>query len=114
MDDFKPYKIYGIVGHPLGHSMSPMLHTTAFNNLGIQAVLVPWSIEPEKLPAFIEAFRLLEIQGACVTIPYKQAIIPYLDEVSDRVKVMGAANLIYRRDGKICGDNTDVLGFMAP
>lgn len=114
MSDFTPYKIYGIVGHPLGHSMSPMLHTIAFRTLGIPAVMVPWSLEPEKFPAFVEAFRILDIQGASVTIPYKQTVIPYLDEVSDRVKTMDAANLIYRKDGKICGDNTDVIGFMAP
>ncbi|MDL2259570.1 shikimate dehydrogenase [Deltaproteobacteria bacterium OttesenSCG-928-K17] len=114
MSDFKPYQLYGIIGHPLGHSMSPMLHTTAFKALNIPAVLVPWSLPPEKLQTFIDAFRLLGIKGACVTIPYKQSIIPYLDEVTDRVKAMGAANLIYDRDGKICGDNTDVLGFMAP
>lgn len=114
MSDFTAYKIYGIIGFPLGHSMSPLLHTTAFQALGIPAVFVPWSMEPEKLSLFVEAIRLLDIQGVSVTIPHKQTIIPLLDEVTDRVKTMGAANLLYRKDGKICGDNTDILGFMAP
>lgn len=114
MSKFTPAKLYGIIGYPLGHSMSPMLHTTAFQKLGLPGVLVPWSLEPEKVTTFLEAFKLLDIQGCCVTIPHKKGILPYLDEVTDRVKAVGAANLIYRKGDKICGDNTDVLGFMTP
>ncbi|WP_392566858.1 shikimate dehydrogenase [Utexia brackfieldae] len=106
--------LYGIIGYPLGHSMSPLLHTTAFRDLGIPAVLLPWSTPPEKLATFVESMRLLNIKGCCVTIPHKQTVIPFLDEVTDRVKAIGAANLIYWDGDKLCGDNTDVLGFMAP
>ncbi|UQZ88407.1 shikimate dehydrogenase [Deltaproteobacteria bacterium Smac51] len=107
-------KLYGIIGYPVSHSLSPMLHTTAFQMLNIPAVLLPWAIEPEKLPAFMESFRLLKIQGCCVTIPHKEAVIPFLDEVSERARAIGAVNLLYLRDGNVCGDNTDVLGFMEP
>jgi shikimate dehydrogenase len=114
MTTFRPYQIYGVIGQPLGHSLSPLLHTTAFKALGIPAVLLPWPMSADQLPAFILSVRLLNIQGACVTIPHKIDIIPLLDEVTDRVKTMGAANLIYRRGDRICGDNTDILGFMSP
>ncbi len=114
MSDFTPHRIYGVVGYPLGHSLSPLLHTTAFQALGIPAALVPWALEPAQLPDFIRAVRLLNIQGACVTIPHKQAVIPLLDEVTDRVRAIGAANLLYWRDGRLWGDNTDILGFIEP
>lgn len=107
-------KLYGVIGHPLGHSLSPVLHSTGFQILGLPAALLAWPVEPGKLPAFMEAFRLLNIQGCCVTIPHKEAIIPLLDEVSERAGAVGAVNLIYRRDGLLCGDNTDVPGFMEP
>lgn len=114
MSAFVPFKIYGIIGCPLGQSMSPLLHTTGFKELNIPAVLVPWELKAEDLGPFMQAFRLLDIQGACVTIPHKQNIIPLLDEVGERVKAVGAANTIYRKDGKIHGENTDVSGFLDP
>lgn len=114
MSDFVPSGVYGIIGFPLSHSLSPMLHTTAFQLLDIPAVLTPWPMEEDKLPLFMEAFRLLNLQGSCVTIPHKQNIMPLLDEITDRARAVGAVNLIYRHEGKICGDNTDVPGFMEP
>ena len=114
MVSFSPPQVYGIIGQPLGHSLSPLVHTTGFRSLGLDAVLAPWPLGPEKLPLFFEAFRLLNFQGACVTRPHKEAVPPFLDGVSDRARTLGAVNLIYRRDGLILGDNTDVLGFLAP
>lgn len=114
MNDFTPSKIYGVVGFPLGHSMSPRLHTMAFQLLGLPAVLAPWPVEPGRLPAFMEAFRLLNLQGACVTIPHKQNIIPLADKTTDLVKAVRAANLLYWQDGQIWADNTDVPGFLSP
>lgn len=114
MNPFIPYSIYGVIGYPLAHSLSPLLHTSAFKALNIPAILSPFSFPPEQLAQFFTSFKLLNIQGCAVTIPHKQAIIPFLDEVTDRVTRIGAANLIYRDGDKLCGDNTDVLGFMKP
>jgi len=111
---FSPPQIYGIIGQPLGHSLSPLVHTTGFKSLGLDAVLTPWPLDYEKLPLFFEAFRLLNFQGASVTIPHKEAVLPFLDQLSDRARALGAVNLIYRRDGLVCGDNTDGQGFIAP
>lgn len=114
MSDFAPAAIYGIIGFPLRHNLSPMLHTISFRLLDIPAVLAPWPMKADKLPTFMEAFRLLNLQGSCVTIPHKRDIMPLLDEITDRAKAVGAVNLLYRHQGKICGDNTDVPGFMEP
>lgn len=107
-------KLYGIIGHPLGHSLSPLLHNAAFAALDIPGVFLAWPTPPEKLAAFMDAARLLRIEGLCVTIPHKTAVIPFLDSVSERVRATGAANLVYRDGDRLCGDNTDVLGFMQP
>jgi shikimate dehydrogenase len=114
MNQIKLPTLYGIIGYPLGHSLSPLLHSTAFHDHGIPAVLLPWSTPPEKLAVFVEAMRLFNIQGSCVTIPHKQTIIPFLDKVSMDAKETGAVNLIYREGELLCGDNTDVYGFMVP
>lgn len=114
MSPFTPYSIYGIIGYPLGHSMSPLIHTTSFEDHGISAVLVAFPTAPEEIPTLFKSVRLLDIRGLCVTIPHKQSIIPYLDEVTDRVKKAGAANLVYWDGDKLCGDNTDIIGFMEP
>lgn len=114
MNQFTPYSIYGIIGYPLGHSLSPLIHTISFQDHGIPAVLVPFTIPPEEIATFFNAAKLLNIQGLCVTIPHKQTIIPYLDEVSEHVKKAGAANLVYWDGDKLCGDNTDIVGFMEP
>lgn len=114
MSQFQPYSIYGIIGYPLGHSMSPLIHTTSFQDYGIPAVLVPFPTPPEEIPTLFKSVRLLNIRGLCVTIPHKQTIIPYLDEVTEHVKKAGAANLVYWDGDKLCGDNTDIVGFMEP
>lgn len=114
MNTFTPPNLYGIIGFPLGHSMSPLLHNTAFKALGIPGVFLPWQLEPEKLPAFVKAVRMLNIRGCSVTIPHKIALLPLLDAVTERVKAVGAANTLYWDGDKLCGENTDVLGFMDP
>lgn len=114
MSQFKPYDIYGIIGYPLGQTLSPLIHTTSFKDQNIPAVLVAWPTPPEQVENFVKSVRLLNIRGCCVTIPHKQTVIPFLDEVTERVKKVGAANLIYWDGDKLCGDNTDVKGFMEP
>ncbi|MWP49414.1 MULTISPECIES: shikimate dehydrogenase [unclassified Gilliamella] len=114
MNQFTPYNIYAIIGYPLGHSMSPLIHTTSFQDYNIPAVLVPFATPPQEIAALFKSVRLLNIRGLCVTIPHKQTIIPYLDEVTEHVKKAGAANLVYWRGDKLCGDNTDIVGFMEP
>lgn len=107
-------ELYGIIGYPLGHSLSPFLHTTAFRLLDLPGFLTAWPMPPERLSDFVAAMRLLGVKGCCVTIPHKEAIMPLLDEVTDRVREIGSVNTLYRDGERICGDNTDILGFTEP
>lgn len=109
-----PEKLYGIIGHPLGHTMSPLLHNWGFQEHGIRAVYMAWPIAPDKLKDFVNAMRLLPISGLSITIPHKEPILELLDEVSDRARSIGAVNTLYWRNDMLVGENTDVLGFMLP
>ncbi len=109
-----PAKLFGVIGYPLGGTMGPLLYNTAFQALNIQAAHLAWEITPEQVPDFMRSFRLMGIHGFNVTMPHKLAVLPFLDEVLPLAKSVGAVNLIWLEDGKICGDNSDVHGFMAP
>jgi shikimate dehydrogenase len=111
---FLPRELYGIIGHPLGHTMSPLLHNWGFGLLDIPAVYMAWPLEPGRVGDFVTAVRTLPIRGASVTIPHKQAVLPLLDGVSERARAVGAVNTLYWRDGRLLGENTDVTGFLAP
>jgi len=106
--------LYGVTGWPLAQSLSPLLHNTGFAALGIDALYLKWEVPPDRLPAFVESVRLLNIRGCSVTIPHKVGLLPLLDEVSPLARRVGAANTIYWQGDRLCGENTDVAGFMAP
>lgn len=109
-----PEKLYGIIGHPLGHSLSPLLHNHGFQKLGLCSSYFCWPIPPGKLPEFMTAMRTLPIAGASVTIPHKCTVMPYLDGYSEDAIHAGAVNTLFWKDGKLLGDNTDVQGFLKP
>ena len=96
--------IYGLLGEHLGHSFSPFLH----HALGDEAYAL-YELAPQELEAFV---RQENVRGLNVTIPYKQTVLPFVDELSPAVEAIGAANTLYRRDGKLIAENTDVLGFL--
>jgi shikimate dehydrogenase len=101
-------KIYGILGRPVAHSLSPAMHNAAFRELGINAVYVPFPVTD--LPRAVAGLRGLDIGGVSVTIPFKEEIIPLLDELDPQAARMGAVNTVVNRDGRLCGSNTDCLG----
>ena len=109
-----PETLYGVIGWPLSQSLSPLVHNTGFRALGIPAVYLRWEIAPDRLGTFMDAVRLLNIRGCSVTIPHKQAILPFLDVVSEAATLAGAANTLFWKEDALCGDNTDVAGFLAP
>lgn len=111
---FLPRELYGIIGHPLGHTMSPLLHNWGFSLLDVAAVYMAWPLEPGRVDDFLTAVRTLPIRGASVTIPHKQTVLPLLDGVSDRARAVGAVNTLYWQEGRLVGENTDVAGFLAP
>ena len=107
-------KLYGIVGYPLGHSLSPVLHNWALNQAGIAGAYLAWPLHAGQMSDFISAARTLNIQGVSVTIPHKEEIMPLLDGLTARARALGAVNTLYWDKDALCGDNTDVDGFVAP
>lgn len=101
-------KIYGILGRPVTHSLSPAMHNAAFRELGINAVYVPFPVTD--LAQAVVGLRGLAIGGASVTIPFKEEIIPLLDELDPQAARMGAVNTVVNRKGRLIGHNTDWLG----
>lgn len=107
-------KIHGIIGWPLGHTLSPALHNHGFSSLGIDAHYEAWPTRPEELPSFMERVRTEPIHGLSVTIPHKRAVMNYLDGMTDRARAVGAVNTLYWHEGRLMGENTDVIGLAAP
>lgn len=100
----------GIVLHPAGHTRSPAMHNAAFAELGIDAVYAAFDVAPEQLSSAIAGARALGIRQLAVSIPHKQAVIEYLDQVDDTARRIGAVNTVTLRDGQLVGSNTDWLG----
>lgn len=109
-----PGKLFGIIGYPLAQSMSPMLHNWGFEQTGFSGVYMLWPTAPEKLEDFFKAVRTLPISGGSITLPHKVTSMPFLDKVTERAKKVGAVNAFYWEGGTLCGENTDVTGFLDP
>ena len=105
-------KICGIIGDPLEHTMSPVMHNAAFDKMGVDYLYIPFRVEKEKLGRAIEGMRALNIRGLNVTIPHKVAVIQFLDELDDLAEKIGAVNTIVNDDGVLTGYNTDATGFL--
>ena len=106
--------IYGILGHPVGHSLSPTIHTWAFGRAGLPKIYQAWDILPENLAGFMSSLSCHNVQGMSVTIPHKETIIPFLDSLSATARDIGAVNTVFRHKNLLRGENTDVTGFLAP
>jgi len=104
-------RIYGILGRPVSHSLSPAMHNAAFRHLGINAVYVAFPVTD--LVQAVAGLRGLAIGGVSVTIPFKEEIIPLLDELDSQAATIGAVNTVVNRDGVLTGYNTDWLGAVA-
>jgi shikimate dehydrogenase len=106
----------GLIGYPLGHSLSPKIHTAALSACNLQGNYSLFPIHPEDTQVLIDLLarvRSGEITGLNVTIPHKQNVIELMDELTPTAKAIGAVNTIYMREGKLIGDNTDALGFLS-
>jgi len=104
-------KEIGIIGYPLGHTMSPTIHESAFNKLGLDMKFNIWETKPENLEQAINNLRNNNILGSCVTLPHKFEVMNFLDELDETAVEMKAVNWIVNDDGKLVGHNTDWEGF---
>jgi 3-dehydroquinate dehydratase/shikimate dehydrogenase len=103
-------ELYGVIGNPIAHSLSPLLHNTGFGHRRIDAVFVPFLVRD--LPDFVKSVRPLRISGFSVTLPHKQQILHHLDECDPLAQEIGAVNTVAVRAGKLHGYNTDFDGVM--
>ncbi|MEA5571158.1 shikimate dehydrogenase [Calothrix sp. UHCC 0171] len=107
-------KLLGVIGHPVEHSLSPLMHNAAIAQIGVDYVYLPLPIAPQNLEDAIRGFAAIGITGFSVTIPHKQAIMPLMSEISSLAEAVGAVNTVFRQDNRWVGTNTDVEGFIAP
>lgn len=105
-------KVMGVFGHPISHSLSPVMHNAAIRALNIDYIYVPFHVLPENLPRAVEGIRAMEIAGVNVTIPHKEHVIEHLDEVSEYSTRLGSVNTITNVEGRLRGDTTDGPGFV--
>ncbi len=103
-----------LFGYPLSHTLSPAMHNAALADVG----LADWryealSVEPARLPPAVARVRGDEYAGANVTVPHKEAVIPWLDGLTPVAQAIGAVNTLLKRDGRLIGHNTDAAGFLA-
>jgi shikimate dehydrogenase len=104
--------LYCLIGTPIGHSGSPAMYNYSFQKLGIDSAYVAFDISIEKVKDTIAAFRTLNIKGANVTMPCKNEVAKYMDELSPAARLIGAVNTIVNDGGKLTGNITDGVGFV--
>ncbi len=119
LSDFKksaassqPYLL--LLGNPVAHSLSPLMHNRAANLLGMDLKYHAVRLEADELNSLSSLFNSPQFRGANVTIPYKESLLPFIDEVDDRAKQIGAINTIAREGNSLRAYNTDVFGFQEP
>lgn len=105
-------KIVGLFGYPVEHTLSPYMHNAAFEALGLDYCYLPFTVSPKDLELAVKTLKALNMRGVNVTIPHKEGIIPYLDELDKEAGLMEAVNTILHEEGKLIGYNTDGRGFI--
>ena len=106
----------GLIGYPLGHSLSPKIHTAALKACGLQGDYSLFAIAPDDrqgLKDLLDRVRSGDIHGLNVTIPHKQNVLEFMDELIPTAQAIGAVNTIYLRENQLIGDNTDAQGFLS-
>ncbi len=102
----------GLIANPIGHSLSPQLHNAVFNKLGVNAVYIPLAVEDAQLEQALYGLQSLGFRGVNVTIPFKERVVKYMDELSAEAEACGAVNVIHFEQGRMIGHNTDGLGLL--
>lgn len=105
-------KLIGLLGHPVAHSKSPIMHNSMFQALKLNYAYLAFDVEPKQLEEAVTAVKALHIRGLNVTIPHKVEIMPFLDEISEEARIIGAVNTVVNENGKLLGYNTDGEGYV--
>ena len=104
-------RLLGLIGTPVGHSKSPAMYNYCFEKYGLNCAYLAFDVDMEHVEDAVRAIRTFNLQGANVTMPLKNAVIPYLDEVSPASLAIGSVNTIVNRGGRLCGYVTDGMGY---
>ena len=104
--------ILGIIGFPVRHSISPLFQQAALDYLGIDATYEAWEVAPEALGPLVQGLRRPQVLGINVTVPHKEAVVSYLDDLDDWASQAGSVNTVVNRGGRLSGHNTDGHGFL--
>lgn len=107
-------KLLGIIGDPVEHSLSPVMHNAAISQLGVDYIYIPFPVKQKNLSAAFAGFSSIGVKGFNVTIPHKQAILPLLSEITTTAKLVGAVNTVWYTEKGWKGTNTDIIGFLSP
>jgi shikimate dehydrogenase len=105
-------KITGLFGYPVEHTLSPAMHNAAFTELGLDYCYVPFLVHPDYLEYAVKAIKSLNLSGVNVTVPHKEKVMPFLDEINEEASFIGAVNTIVNSGGRLIGYNTDGRGFI--
>jgi len=105
-------KITGLFGWPVEHSLSPYMHNAAFQDLGLDYCYITFPVRPDRLEDAVRAIKALSIKGVNVTVPHKEKVEEFLDEIDNEARFIGAINTIVNKDDTLTGYNTDGRGFM--
>lgn len=106
-------RLAAVVANPIKHSISPFIHNSAFEKTQVNGVYVSWEIPESDLAETVENIRRYHMFGINLSMPYKEKVIPFLDELSPEAQLIGAVNTVVNRDGHLIGHNTDGFGFFA-
>ena len=105
-------KIVGVIGDPVAHSRSPQMHNAALAKARLDYVYVPFHVSEDAIAKAMNGFKALNVVGINVTLPHKQAVIPFLTSISREARLIGAVNTLTFTEGEIRGENTDAPGFI--
>ena len=106
-------KLTALLGYPVKQSLSALMHNTAFGHLNLDYIYIPFDIEQKDLQTTVAGLKTLNFTGFNITMPHKQEIIQYLDEISKEAKLIGAVNTVVKEKGRLIGYNTDGKGYIA-
>ena len=103
---------FGVIGYPIAHSLSPAMQNAGIQTAGLDYAYIAMPVKPEELGRAVEGLKSLGFRGFNVTIPHKQAVMEYLEEIQEDARIIGAVNTVSIENGRLVGYNTDMLGFI--